>query len=108
MEFFRFCDKIVSTHNQLCIIEVRDIINDDYYYDYYQSDDDYEEQTKTSNSNDLEKDYPTKISGKNKKQKATLDSSGDTFLSAMSLPPHFLSFFLALRQNLDKNQNLDK
>ena len=57
-------NKHVSTHNQLCIIEVRDIINDDYYYDYYQSDDDYEEQTKTSNSNDLEKDYPTKISGK--------------------------------------------
>ena len=64
LEFFRFCDKIVSKHNQLCIIEVRDIINDDYYYDYYQSDDDYEEQTKISNSNDLEKDYPTKISGK--------------------------------------------
>ena len=64
LELFRFCDKIVSKHNQLCIIEVRDIINDDYYYDYYQSDDDYEEQTKISNSNDLEKDYPTKISGK--------------------------------------------
>ena len=49
---------------------MRDIINDDYYYDYYQSDDDYEEQTKISNSNDLEKDYPTKISGKKiKKQK---------------------------------------
>ena len=64
LEFFRFCDKIVSTHNQLCIIEVRDIINDDYYYDYYQSDDDYDEKTKISNSNDVEKDYPTKISGK--------------------------------------------
>ena len=72
--WFRFFDvtnrlKIVSTHNQLCIIEVRDIINDDYYYDYYQSDDDYEEQTKISNSNDLEKDYPTKISGKKIKSK---------------------------------------
>ena len=66
---FRVCDKVFSSHNQLCIIEVRDVINDDYYYDYYQLDDDYEEQTKISNSNDLEKDYPTKISGKKIKSK---------------------------------------
>ena len=69
MEIFRFCDKVFSSHNLLCIIKVRDIINDDYYYDYYQLDDDYEEQRKISNSNDLEKDYPTKISGKKIKSK---------------------------------------
>ena len=95
MKFFRFCDKIVSSHNQVCIIEVRDIINDDYYYDYYQSDDDYEEQTKISNSNDLEKDYPTKISGKKiKKQIVTLDSMGNTFFDRQIHTTDMLFLFL--------------